>query len=262
LCAGAWSARRSCANAMTSAAETEPDRGPRPGLGEDRQGRRVHDGHLVGFTAALRAASSPLCASTTSPSTPGLVISIPRSEGQPDRRLHRARGPASGQQLDGLPGYRPRRLARARRDHGRAGAAPCHQGQRTGPAGINPETINKRTRTVQRARTTVVARDPLVPRDDSTDSGEPDTAHSGWAPNAHGAVRLAVATSAWTLSRTVRVVAGVGPMRLVDTVVLVNEGAPRRPVEFWRRCPGGLAAGLRVAHPIAHPSHVSRWCHR
>jgi hypothetical protein len=30
------------------------DGGPRSGLGEDRQGRRVHHRHLVGFTAALR----------------------------------------------------------------------------------------------------------------------------------------------------------------------------------------------------------------
>ena len=76
------------------------------------------------------------------------------------------------------------------------------------------------------------------------------------------AVWPAVAASPWKPPRPVRGDASVGPMRLVDTVVLVNESAPRTTGRVRRRRPVGSAAGVRVVHPIVHPTHGSRWCQR
>ena len=38
--------------------------------------------------------------------------------------------------------------------------------------------------------------------------------------------------------------------------------SPPQRGRVWRRRLGGSAADLRVAHPIAHPRHGIRWCHR
>ena len=95
-------------------------------------------------------------------------------------------------------------------------------------------------------------------RENSTDAGEPNTVISRSAPNVHEGspargrrISLdAVAASAGD--------AGVGPMRLVDTVVLVNESSLLRPVEFGADAPG--AARRRCAScPSNCPSKAREW---
>jgi hypothetical protein len=58
----------------------EPDGGARSGLGEDRQRRRVHDCHLVGFTAALRRSELVALRVDDVAEHPGLVIAMPGSK--------------------------------------------------------------------------------------------------------------------------------------------------------------------------------------
>jgi hypothetical protein len=112
-----------------------------------------------------------------------------------------------------------------RRDTSSARSKPC--GPRMDCS--RSRAIHPLSRRAPPLLTRIVARDPLA-RDDSTGVGEPDTARSRWVPNAHAAVRCrrislnAAAASAGD--------AGVGPMRLADTVGLVNDSPPPRPVEF------------------------------
>jgi hypothetical protein len=122
--------------------------GPGPRIGRDA-GSTIATSS--GSPPPCGAASSSLCASTTSPSTPGLVISMPRSKtnqtGDSTELVVLPRASSStGRPATALEDW----LELAEITAGPV-LSRVTKANRPGPTGVNPETINERTHAMGRA---------------------------------------------------------------------------------------------------------------